>query len=768
MLKSTTDIIRVRANVSGAVQGVGFRPFVWRLANSIGLTGWVSNSDSGAIIEIEGEADKVETFLECLRAEKPAHAKVTGIVLQSISPQGDTGFAIRSSETQGQVRTLVLPDIAICGDCLRELNDPQDRRYRYPFINCTNCGPRFSIIEGAPYDRSRTTMKKFAMCPACHAEYTNPADRRFHAQPIVCKECGPQLEYLDENGAPVAKRDDALKIAEAAIRAGQIVAVKGLGGFHLVVDAGNSPAVQRLRQRKHREEKPLAVMFPDLESVRQVCLVAGSEAALLCSPEAPIVLLQRRSRSEAAALGVAKSVAPGNPYLGVMLPYTPLHRLLLSDLGFPVVATSGNIPDEPICIDNEEAVERLRGIADGFLVHNRPIARQVDDSVVRIIDDRPYFIRRSRGYAPLPVEVKDELSSTLAVGAHQKNTIAFAVHGGALVSQHIGDLETVEATTAFRRVISDLTSFHRFTATQVACDLHPDYISSQYARTMGVPVAPVQHHVAHVVSCMAENDVIPPVLGIAWDGSGYGTDGTIWGGEFIVINDHTWRRAARFRTFMLPGGDRAIKEPRRSALGALYEMWGEALFSRTDIALLDSFTSGEMAGLAHALDSRLNCPRTSSVGRLFDAVAALCGLRHICSFEGQAAMELEFCADTQDQFLPYSFDTQMKDGMAVVDWIPMVSEILYDLSRSVVASVISSRFHATLVEMIVAVAKQIGITQVALTGGCFQNKLLVKLGSTRLKAEGFSPILHRQVPCNDGGIALGQLVAATRGLREEK
>lgn len=768
MPKQATDIIRVRAVVSGAVQGVGFRPFVWRLANSIGLSGWVSNSDSGAIIEIEGVAEKIDMFFRRLQSEKPIHARVADITSEPISPAGDTGFVILPSATQGDVHTLIVPDISVCAECLRELNDPRDRRYRYPFINCTNCGPRFSIIQGVPYDRPMTTMKNFAMCPVCLAEYLDPADRRFHAQPIACPDCGPHLEYLDNAGTRLAEGDQALRAAESAICAGQIVAVKGLGGFHLIVDARNDEAVKRLRRRKRREEKPLAVMFPDLDSIQQICAVSDAEATLLRSAEAPIVLLKRKSHPDPTSFVIAESIAPGNPYLGIMLAYTPLHSLLVRDLGFPVVATSGNVSDEPICIDSEEAIERLAGIADGYLVHNRPIARQVDDSVVRVVEDRPYFIRRSRGYAPLPIAVTDNLSSALAVGAHQKSTIAFAAHGGALVSQHVGDLETVEATVAFRRVISDLTSFHHFTASKVVCDLHPDYISSQYARTLNMPVVTVQHHVAHVVSCMAENAVTPPVLGIAWDGSGYGTDGTIWGGEFIVVDKQSWRRVAKLRTFMLPGGDRAIKEPRRSALGVLQEVYGESLFLQEGIAVFDSFTSGELAGLSQMLDSRLNCPRTSSAGRLFDAVAALCGVRQICSFEGQAAMELEFCADVQSQFRPYPFEVHTNDSVQVVDWIPMVSEILGDLRRKVTTSEISSRFHATLAEMMVAVARKVGIAQVVLTGGCFQNKLLLELASARLKAEGFSPILHRQVPPNDGGIALGQLVAASRGLREEK
>ena len=745
---------RIRLIIRGAVQGVGFRPFVYRLASELGLTGWVLNSAQGVFIEVEGAAETLHQFVQRVETDKPPRAFIQSLEQTVLDPVGYTAFEIRHSEESGEKSVLILPDIATCPDCLREVFDPADRRYLYPFTNCTNCGPRYSIIESLPYDRPNTTMKAFAMCPKCREEYENPLDRRFHAQPNACPECGPHLELWDGEGVCLAKHHDALLRAAEAIREGHIVAVKGLGGFHLVVDACHDAAVRRLRERKRREEKPFALMYPSLQMVKAHCVVDEAEERVLRSPESPIVLLRRKE-----ADSVAPSVAPNNPYLGVMLPYTPLHHLLLRELGFPIVATSGNLSDEPICTDEHEALHRLAGIADLFLVHNRPIARHVDDSVVRVLLGRELVLRRARGYAPLPVLVKEPLPPLLAVGAHLKNTIALSVGRQVFLSQHIGDLETPQALQAFRRVIADVKELWGHQPQAVACDMHPDYLSTQAAHGMGLPVRPVQHHVAHILSCMAENEVEPPLLGVSWDGTGYGTDGTIWGGEFLIIREQGWERFAHLRPFRLPGGDRAIKEPRRCALGVLYEMLGDDAFE----LLEQVFTEGERRLLRQSLRQGVNAPITTSAGRLFDAVASLTGLRQVVNFEGQAAMELEFL--THDVHTDETYPFSLCEGTPphMLDWSPTIQAVLQDIQEGVSPSLIAARFHNTLVEMMVVVARAAGIERVALSGGCFQNAYLTEGAVRRLGEEGFRPYWHQRVPPNDGGIALGQMVGAARG-----
>ncbi|MGC8784673.1 MAG: carbamoyltransferase HypF [Armatimonadota bacterium] len=742
---------RVRLVIRGAVQGVGFRPFVYRLATELGLKGWVLNSAQGVFIEVEGEPETLQQFVRRIETDKPPRAFIQSLEQTVLDPVGYTAFEIRHSEESGERSALILPDIATCPDCLRELFDPTNRRYLYPFTNCTNCGPRYSIIEALPYDRPNTTMKAFTMCPKCREEYENPLDRRFHAQPNACSECGPHLELWDEKGVCLAKHHDALLRAAEAIREGRIVAVKGLGGFHLMVDARSDAAVRRLRERKRREEKPFALMYPSLQMAKAHCKVNEVEERVLRSPESPIVLLRRKELNT-----VAPSVAPHNPYLGVMLPYTPLHHLLMRELGFPVVATSGNLSDEPICTDEHEALHRLAGIADLFLVHNRPIARHVDDSVVRVLQGRELVLRRARGYAPLPVLVKEPLPPLLAVGAHLKNTIALSIGRQVFLSQHIGDLETPQALQAFRRVIADVKELWAHQPQAVACDMHPDYLSTQAAHGMGLPVTQVQHHAAHVLSCMAENELEPPVLGVSWDGTGYGTDGTVWGGEFLTICEQGWERFAHLRPFRLPGGDRAIKEPRRCALGVLYELFGDDAFD----LLAQVFTEDEHRLLRQMLRQGINAPVTTSAGRLFDAVASLAGLRQVVNFEGQAAMELEFL--THDVHTDETYPFSLCEGASsyMLDWSPMVRAILEDVRAVVSAPLIATRFHNTLVEMMVAVAQAAGIERVALSGGCFQNAYLTERAVRRLGEEGFRPYWHQRVPPNDGGIALGQIVGA--------
>lgn len=743
--------VRLRLVIRGAVQGVGFRPFVYRLATELGLTGWVLNSAQGVFVEAEGSLESVQQLLRRVQAEKPPRAFIQSMEHSLLDPVGYTAFEIRHSEEGGEKSVLILPDIATCAHCLRELFDPADRRYLYPFINCTHCGPRYSIIEALPYDRPNTTMRVFPMCPTCREEYENPLDRRFHAQPIACPQCGPHLELWNERGHPLATGHAALLEAAEAIRAGRVVALKGLGGFQLVVDARQEGAVRRLRERKRREEKPFALMYPSLEMVRAHCEVSEAEERVLCSPEAPIVLL-RRSEQEA----VAPSVAPRNPYLGVMLPYTPLHHLLMRELGFPIVATSGNLSDEPICTDEHEALERLAGIADLFLVHNRPIARHVDDSVVRVLLGRELVLRRARGYAPLPVLVKEPLPPLLAVGAHLKNTVALSVGRQVFLSQHIGDLETAQALEAFRRVVADVRGLWEHQPQAVACDMHPDYLSTQMAHRLGLPVREVQHHLAHTLACMAENELEPPVLGVSWDGTGYGTDGTVWGGEFLLVREEGWERFAHLRPFRLPGGDRAIKEPRRAALGVLYELLGEEAFALLETA----FTLEERRVLASALRQGVQAPLTTSAGRLFDAVAALVGLRQQVNFEGQAAMELEFLTHGVDSDERYPFAFAGEAPPYLLDWAPLLQAVLEDLRCQTPAAQIAVRFHNTLAEMIVEVAQRAEVERVALSGGCFQNAYLTVRTVRRLAEAGFRPYWHQRVPPNDGGIALGQILAA--------
>ena len=754
-------IRRLRLVIRGAVQGVGFRPFVYRLATELGLNGWVINSAQGVFIEIEGDNARLSEFLRRVSSEKPVISYIQSLESSYLDAVGCTRFEIRESEG-GEKTALILPDIATCPDCRCEIDDPSNRRYRYPFTNCTNCGPRFTIIEELPYDRPRTTMKQFKMCADCDREYHDPSNRRFHAQPNACPVCGPHLELWDAEGKVLADRDDALKGAARNIEQGRIVAVKGLGGFHLLVDARNEAAVAELRRRKHREEKPLALMYPSYEQVKRHCELSEVEDRLLRSPESPIVLLRKRN---AAADGVAASLAPGNPYLGVMLPYTPLHHLLLAELGFPVVATSGNLSDEPICIDEHEAVRRLKGLADLFLVHDRPILRHVDDSIVREMGGRELVLRRARGFAPLPVPIEEELPPLLAVGAHLKNTVAISVRKQVFISQHIGDLETPEALDAFERVIASFRKLYEIEPTAVAADMHPDYLSTQWAARSGLPIEAVQHHYAHALACMAENHIRPPALAISWDGSGYGTDATVWGGEFLEITDAGFRRIAHLRTFSLPGGESAVKQPRRVALSILLQIFGPSVLERTDLAPIAAFTVEERKLLHSMIERGVNSPATSSMGRLFDAVASIARIRQVCRFEGQAAMELEFAAARTGPDDAYPFLVTGSEGAWVVDWEPLIRALLDDVARREATSAISHRFHNALALVIAEIGRRSVLEKVVLTGGCFQNRVLTECALRHIQACNRHAYWHQRVPPNDGGIALGQLIAASRRTR---
>ncbi len=753
--------IRTRTRIQGAVQGVGFRPFIYRLAHELGLTGHVSNTPAGVTVEVEGRPDRVETFLARIETDKPPLSVIVSLETEAIAAEEDRAFTIRHSESGGDTCAHVLPDIATCPDCLREIRDPHDRRYRYPFTNCTNCGPRFTIIHRLPYDRPNTSMEGFTLCPACRAEYEDPRDRRFHAQPTACPDCGPRLARWDGAGRVLATRHDALRQTAAAIRAGCVVAVKGLGGFHLVVDARNDAAVRELHHRKQRREKPFALMYPNLEAVRADCRVAEEEARLLTAPEAPIVLLARR---ETAA--VSPSVAPGAPDLGVMLPYTPLHHLLLEELGFPVVATSANLSEEPICIDEREALHRLAGLADCFLVHDRPIVRHVDDSIVRVVAGREMVLRRARGFAPLPIRTRAAGPDVLATGAHLKNTVAVARGKNVFISQHMGDLETPAALDAHTAGLTDLRELFAIAPQAVACDLHPDYLSSRHAAALGLPVMPVQHHYAHVVACMAEHGLEGPVLGVSWDGTGLGTDGTIWGGEFLRADLDGFERAAFLRPFRLPGGDAAAREPRRSALGMLYALSGDGMLEQHDgLPCLEAFTPVERNILLRLLRSGTNAPVTSSAGRLFDGVSALLGFHQVSAYEGQAAMALEYAARATEEAaalpVPVLRDTTL-------DWEPLLRRLLEGMRQGEDTARLARGFHVALAGAVVTVAVVSGLEKVLLTGGCFQNVLLTEMTIDRLRHAGFTPYWHHLLPPNDGGIAPGQALHAMHRLLHDK
>lgn len=772
-----SDSRRLRIEIRGAVQGVGFRPFVYRLAGDLDLPGWVINDGRGVQIELEGGKTKLDTFLERLQHESPPRSVLHSVDIQWLDPQGFSGFEIRHSEEAGVKSVVMLPDVATCDDCLAEALDPGDRRFEYPFTNCTNCGPRFSIIRALPYDRPNTTMERFQMCPDCAREYRDPLDRRFHAQPNACPVCGPQVQLTDTAGEILAERRAAIEEATARLARGQILALKGLGGFHLMVDARDATAVTRLRQRKGRYEKPLALMVESLEAAAEICTIDEASQRLLTSSESPIVLMP--VRDDAA---VAREIAPGNPRLGVMLAYTPLHHQLLRQTGFPVVATSGNLTDEPICIDNAEALDRLGKIADVFLLHDRPIQRHVDDSVLQVIENRSQPIRRARGLAPMPLILRRSGPTVLAVGGHLKNAIALGIADRAFLSQHIGDMETPQAFAAFEAVIRDFLAVYDVAPQVVAHDLHPDYPATRWAvdavsqvhhdwrsALEGKTTLAVQHHHAHLASCLAENRIDGPALGVTWDGTGYGDDGTVWGGEFLLGDASGYRRVARLRRFRLPGGDAAVKEPRRIALAALWEMWGDTTFEQQDLAPVRATRPEEQRLLSNMLDRGFRSPLTSSAGRLFDAAAALVDLHQQVSFEGQAAMALEFVADP-DTTGGYPVEiVRAHEGSETleIDWQPTLEALIEDSRNRVDTGIIAARFHNALAAAIVDVGKRIGEKRVALTGGCFQNRLLTERTAQRLRQAGLDVVVHRQVPANDGGISLGQVVVAAAQIGRE-
>ena len=757
----------LRFQIRGTVQGVGFRPWIYRLANQLNLKGFVLNTSQGASIEIEGLDTQVERFIYKIKTELPIHCVMTKCLLTDIPPKGFVQFKILPSLEGERHEAFVLPDMASCPECIKDIFNPHDRRYLYPFTNCTHCGPRYTIIESLPYDRKNTSMKKFVMCKECRKEYDDPSDRRFHAQPNACPVCGPHVALYDNKGNIVATPLETMQASAQLISRGAIVAVKALGGFYLMADAFNDDAVFLLRQRKARPHKPLALMMPSLEMISQYCQVNALEVELLQSSQAPIVLLRKIQQevSLRSNLLLSEHIAPDNPYLGCMLPSMPLLHILSRMLNRPLVATSGNLSEEPICIDNAESFSRLKGIADYFLVHDRPIIRHVDDSILQVVCDAPVVLRRARGFAPLPVDIRKNVEGILATGAHQKNTVALGVGTSAILSQHIGDLDSKISSMTFEKTIETLRSIYNAPIKSVVCDAHPDYASSRYAQTLGVKLLQVQHHHAHVASCMAQWGIRQDVLGICWDGTGYGADGTIWGGEFLLTDGSDYQRLAHLNLFPLPGGELAVKEPRRSALGLLFSLCDGNFEEYNDLSCVKAFSSKELTVISQMIKQKINTPLTSSMGRLFDGIASLIGLCHQASFEGQAAMALEFQALENLALNPYSYRivSQQNNKVLGIDWTDIVKGVIKDIRMGKDAGRISTRFHQTLVEIIIDLARRSKRSGIVLTGGCFQNKWLTQKAVDRLRQEGFTPYWHKEIPANDGGISLGQMfIAANR------
>lgn len=753
--------IRRRLAVRGVVQGVGFRPYVFRLASRYGLTGFVGNDTAGVFIEVQGPAAAVAAFEADLVADPPPLARIDVIETESLPASPEASFVIAHSEPSAAGVSSVPPDVAACADCLRELFDPADRRFRYPFVNCTHCGPRFTIIRGLPYDRPATTMAGFTMCHDCEREYHDPADRRFHAQPVACPVCGPHV-WLQVKRRTVAERDDAVRGAVELLGKGQILAVKGVGGFHLACDATNPAAVSRLRERKGRGWKPFAVMVRDVDQARRYVVVADEDARLLAGPERPILLLARRTDAP-----LAEAVAPGNRTLGLMLPYSPLHHLLIGDR--PLVMTSGNRSDEPIARGNADALDRLAGLADAFLLHDRDIHTVCDDSVVRVFAGREYPIRRSRGYAPLPVRLPKAGRPVLAVGGELKATLCATAGGYAYLSQHVGDVESPETLAALDRTADHLLDLFRVAPEAVACDAHPGYLSAdwaaRFAARRGVPVVRVQHHHAHVASLLVDAGWQGgPVLGVCFDGTGYGTDGAIWGGEFLLAAETGVSRVGHLAYVPLPGGDAAIRRPYRVALANL---WAAGVDWADDLPCVAACPAVERRVLLRQLERNVGCVPTSSAGRLFDAVAALIGVRQEATYEAQAAMEMEALADPAGAE-PYPLALTGHAPMRL-DPTVLFKAVAAEVRRGTAAGLIASRFHAGVAEAIREVACRVraaeGVNAVGLTGGVFQNLLLLRLTADSLQAEGFTVLTHRQVPANDGGLSLGQATVAAGCLK---
>ncbi|MFH1699874.1 MAG: carbamoyltransferase HypF [Candidatus Zixiibacteriota bacterium] len=754
-MQITDNIKNVKIEISGKVQGVGFRPFIYNLARQSQLNGYVANTANGVVIEITGSEDLIDGFVNSMQQNRPPLSQINNLTINESASGTYNSFTITDSIESVNGSISIIPDIAICQDCLDDILDSKNRRFRYPFTNCTSCGPRYSIIESLPYDRANTAMKTFQMCEQCRAEYENPADRRFHAQPIACPNCGPNLELWDNSGKFLGSNKDIIERSAEFLKAGKILALKGLGGFQLLVNALDEDAVQLLRKRKHRERKPLALMVRNVQELKLYCKPTDDEIELLRSMQSPIVIIRKRKSNSS----IAPNVAPNNSTIGIMLPYTPLHHLLMREIVFPAVCTSGNISNESIIIDERAAVNSLGSIADYFLVHNRPIVRPVDDSVVRLIAGKPSVIRSARGYAPAEFEVEHEGESILATGTDLKNTIAVKSGNKCIVSQHIGDLRAKQTFDLYHNTINSLSSLYRLHPDLIITDLHPDYLSSSYANPLNRPSMSVQHHYAHLFSCMLDNNLKPPVLGIVWDGTGLGEDNSIWGGEFLAVDDTQIKRMGHLKQFMLPGGDMPAREPRRSAIAILHDIYGNGAFSLSDCHAIAAFNKDELPIIRKMLRQKINCHLTSSMGRLFDAVSSLLDLCQKSDYEAEAAIALESVIGSLLTEESYDFEVDTIKNTYIVNWHPIIKSVLNDLRDNIKPETISGKFHNTLAEIILTVAKLTGIKQVALTGGCFQNKYLTERAIIRLRQENFKPFRHQRIPTNDGGISAGQIMA---------
>jgi hydrogenase maturation protein HypF len=755
---------RSRIILQGVVQGVGYRPFIHRLASKFGVTGWVMNTTEGLVIEAEAEQSILNQFIQQVTATHPPLAQIELITQTKIPVVGESEFIVHPSERASDRAVHIPADIYVCEECLSEIMNPTDRRYRYPFINCVNCGARFTIIRDIPYDRKQTTMQKFKMCPDCDAEYHNLEHRRYHTQPNCCPVCGPQLELLDINGKKI-NSEDPIADTIARLEQGDLMAIKGIGGFHLVCNAGNGSAVLKLRERKHREAKPLAIMSKDITAIRSYCEILPEEEKLLLSPQRPIVLLRKKDKVKS----IAESVAPSIKYLGVMLPYAPLHHLLFQGNKYTaLVMTSGNLSDEPIVVDNAVALQTFRGMVDGYLIHNRDIYNRCDDSIAMVVDKEPIILRRARGYTPLPIKLPQSIPQILGCGSELKNTFCLTKKNFAFISQHIGDLKTAEAYSFYQETITRFEKLFRIKPEIIAFDLHPNYLSTQYAldkisgATKQIQGVQVQHHHAHIASCMAENEITEKVIGIAMDGTGYGTDGNIWGCEFLISDYASFDRVGHLAYIPLPGGDIAAVESWRMAISYLYSIYQEEM-TKLPLPIFKEIEEEKLKIILRIIQKKINAPLCSSAGRLFDAVSALLGICFESKYEAQAAIELEMIAD-ESVTGRYGFNISETEGKQIIVCKQMIVDIIDDLKRNIDKSVITAKFHNTVVAFAVEMSKKIrqktGLNSIALSGGTFQNRLILSRLTAELKESGFKVYTHHIVPPNDACISFGQIIVA--------
>lgn len=749
---------RLQMRILGVVQGVGFRPFVYRLATELALKGWVRNDGQGVTIEVEGPQPRLIEFLRRVPLERPAPSYIYALDHRFLAPIGYDQFEIVKSESQGNVLVWVLPDLATCRECRRELLNPSDRRHRYPFINCTHCGTRFTIIEQLPYDRPFTSMKTFTMCDKCRREYEDPMDRRFHAQPNACAACGPQLEYQAVDGGIKSSGEQALQDAEKAIRDGKILAVKGIGGYHLILDARNEEGVAELRKRKRRQNKAFAVMYPELESLERHVLVPDFARGFLTCTQAPILILQRTPEGWSE---IAPSVAPRSPYLGVFLPYTPLHLLLLNDLQFPVIATSGNLSDDPIQYADAEARAVLGGLCDGFLTHNRPIAHHADDSVLQILarpEVKPQMLRRARGYTPLPILAPRPLPPLLALGGHLNATFAMSRNHEIIVSQHLGDLEGFESRVVFEQTVRDFQKLYDLRPEAVVHDLHPDYYTTRLASQLGLTAIAVQHHHAHLAACMLENQIEGPVLGLTWDGTGYGPDKTVWGGEFLLGDPRNFQRVASLHPFLLPAGEKGIKETWRTALSLLHEAFGKEL--PRDLPLFETIPEKSVDMTLQVLTKRILSPVTTSMGRLFDGVSAILGVSLYNTHQAESAQLLEYAAwrhNAEPEALPVPL---IQEDILRLDWRELVRALVERKRMGTPVEALAAAFHRSLAEAAILITNKLEETRIVMSGGVFCNRYLTEALLSLYSSKGVSAYVHSQLPPTDGSLCVGQLWVA--------